>query len=396
MRLLFILPFAPRLRGRHGGARVTGQLLEALAARHDVAVLHLIEAGDAPLEDELRARCDLVEAVERPGESAVSTRARVKLGLLRGVPTWASEVATPGFAERVAGLAASWRPDIVQVEYPVMGRYLPALGSCPAPRVLVEHDASLRDLRDFGGPLGGLVGALDARAWRRFERRVMRGVSAVVVFTERDRRALEALGAGTRIVRIPFGVPVAHDAERAAPGGSATEIVFVGNFRHPANTDAAVWLASTVFPTVRAALPDTRLTIVGASPPPELAALAGDGVAVTGPVEDVSPYLDRAAVVAAPIRLGSGMRVKVLEALAAGRALVATPLAVEGLDVTAGDQVELASTAPELAAALERLLRDEPGRRALGERARAWARAELGWDRVVDRYERLYAELGAS
>jgi polysaccharide biosynthesis protein PslH len=397
MRLLFILPFAPRLRGHHGGARVTGQLLDALAARHDVAVLHLSEAGDAPVEEELRARCDLVEAVARPAGPGLPTLARVKLGLLRGTPTWASEVATPGFAERLAALAASWRPDVVQVEYPVMGRYLPALASCTAPRVLVEHDASLRDLRDFGGPLGRVVDALDARAWRRFERRVVRGVSAVVVFTERDRRAVEALGAGTRIVRIPFGVPVPDDADpdaAAPPPDASREIVFVGNFRHPANTDAAVWLASTLFPPVRAAVPDARLAIVGASPPPEVTALAGGDVTVTGPVDDVSPYVDRAAVVAAPIRLGSGMRVKVLEALAAGRALVATPLAVEGLDVTAGDQVELASTAPEFIAALERLLRDVPGRRALGERARAWARAELGWDRAVERYERLYTELG--
>jgi glycosyltransferase involved in cell wall biosynthesis len=400
LRLLWVLPFAPRLRGRHGGARVTGQLIDALTERHDVAVLHLAEAGDTAVEDELRSRCALVERVERRPGTRLGTAVRVKAGLLRGIPTWASEVATPGFAERLTALAASWRPDLVQVEYPVMGRYLTALASCPAPRVLVDHDAGLRDLRDFGGPLGGLVGALDARAWRRFERRVMRGVSAVVVFTERDRRALEALGAGTRIVRIPFGVPVSHDAEpdatSADSGRSAGEIVFVGNFRHPANTDAAVWLASTLFPPVLAALPEARLTIVGASPPPEVTALAGDGVTVTGPVEDVSPYVDRAAVVAAPIRLGSGMRVKVLEALAAGRPLVATPLAVEGLDVTSGEQVELASTAPELTAALERLLRDEPARRALGERARAWARDELGWDRVVERYERLYAELGAS
>ena len=161
----------------------------------------------------------------------------------------------------------------------------------------------------------------------------MREVQAVVVFTERDRLALEALGTGTRVVRIPFGVP-AVDTALAPEGAAPPEVVFVGNFRHPANVDAAVWLAGTLFPPVRDRVPDARLTIVGASPTPEVRALAGEAVSVTGPVDDVVPYLDRAAVVAAPIRLGGGMRVKVLEALAAGKAVVATPLAVEGLDVS--------------------------------------------------------------
>ena len=396
LRLLLVLPFAPRVGGRHGGSRVTGQLIDALADRHEVAVVHLAEPGDAPVDDGLRSRLALVERVDRPeGPVSAGTRARVKLGLLRGVPTWASEVATPGFAERLGELASSWRPDVVQVDYPVMGQYLPALGSCAAPRVLVEHDASLRDLRDFGGWLGGLVDALDARAWRRFEARVMRQVQAVVVFTERDRRALEALGTDTRVVRIPFGVP-APDTALSPEGADPPEVVFVGNFRHPANADAAIWLAEALFPPVRERVPDARLTIVGASPTPAVSALAGEAVSVTGPVDDVAPYLDRAAVVAAPIRLGGGMRVKVLEALAAGKAVVATPLAVEGLDVTSGDQLEVAADAAAFTAALERLLANGEERRALAGRAREWARGELGWNRVVARYEQLYSELRAA
>jgi glycosyltransferase involved in cell wall biosynthesis len=390
--LLFVVPFAPRLLGRHGGARVTGQLIHALAERHEVAVLHLAEAGDAAVEEELRSRCTLVERVERGPGTRIGTAFRVKAGLLRGLPTWASELATPGFAERLANLAASWRPDVVQVEFPATGIYLPALDSCPAPRVLVEHDATLRDLRDFGGPLGPVVQALDTRAWGRFERRVMGQVQVVVVFTERDRRTLEGLRTGTRVTRIPFGVTAPENP--AAPAGAGPpEVIFVGNFRHPANGDAAVWLATTLFPPVRENVPDARLTIVGASPTPEVRALGGEAVSVTGPVDDVAPYLDRAAVVAAPIRGGAGMRVKVVEALAAGKAVVATPLAVEGLDVTSGDQLEVAGDDAGFTAALARLLADAGARGALARRAREWAQAELGWDRVVERYEELYAEL---
>ncbi len=393
LRLLFLLPFAPRAGARHGGARVTGQLIAGLALRHDVAVLYLADDSEPPPDQELVERCSIVEAVPRPrGPVTMRTRARLKLALLRGVPTWTSELASRRFERRVSEVAAEWRPDLVQLEFPVMGQYLPALASSAAPRVLVDHDASLRDLRDWEGPLGRLVGTLDERAWRRYERRVIDAVQAVVVFTERDRRALEGLGSATLVHEIPFGVPL-PDAALSPEGTPPPSVLFVGNFRHSANVDAAVWLGRALFPPVRVAVPGARLTIVGASPTPEVLALADDGVSVPGRVAEVEPYMDQAAVVAAPIREGGGMRVKVLEALAAGKAVVATQLAVEGLDVTAGDQLEIAASADEFSAALERLLVDESRRRRLAESARAWAREHLGWDRAIAGYERLYADL---
>jgi len=360
-----------------------------------VAVLYLADDAEPAPDEELVERCSIVEAVRRPsGPATLRTRARSKLRLLRGFPTWASELASPQFGRRVSELAAEWRADVVQLEFPVMGQYVPALAAFAAPRVLVDHDASLRDLRDWGGPLGRLVAALDERAWRRFERRVIEAVQAVVVFTERDRRALEGLGTTTPVLEIPFGVPL-PEAPLSPAGTSPPSVLFVGNFRHNANTDAAVWLGRTLFPPVRAARPDARLTIIGASPTPEVLALANDSVCVPGKVPEVAPYMDQAAVVAAPIREGGGMRVKVLEALAAGKAVVATPLAVAGLGVTAGEQLEIAASAEEFSRALQRLLQDESRRRELAESARAWAREHLGWGEAIARYERLYAELTA-
>jgi glycosyltransferase involved in cell wall biosynthesis len=393
LRLLFLLPFAPRAGARHGGARVTGQLIAGLALRHDVAVLYLADDSEPPPDPELVRRGALVEPVPR-GSSRVTlgTRVRFKLALLRGFPTWASELSSPHFAGRVSELAADWRPDVVQLEFPVMGQFLDALDGSDAARVLVDHDASLRDLRDWGGPLGRVVGALDERAWRRFERRIVERVQAVVVFTNRDRTALEGLGAATQVYEIPFGVPL-PDAALSPVGTPPPSVLFVGNFRHAANVDAALWLGRELFPPVRSELPDARLTIVGASPAADVLALAGDGVSVPGRVADVAPYMDQAAVVAAPIRDGGGMRVKVLEALAAGKAVVATPLAVEGLDVTSGEQLEIAASAEDFSGALKRLLGDESRRRRLAESARVWSRENLGWDDAITRYERLYAEL---
>lgn len=391
LRLLFLVPFTPRLDGRHGGARVTAQLIANLADRHAVALVHLARRGEAPVDAELARACERVERVEQTRRVG---RVGPKIALLRGVPTWASEVTDAGLVARVRELARTWEPDVVQLEFPVAGRYLRALRDCPAPRVMADHEASVRDLRAWGGPLAPITRMLDDRAWRRFERRVIEQVQAVVVFTARDRRALEPIAAGTPIVELPFGVAVPAQPAGAA-GTPPPSILFVGNFMHPANTDAALWLGRSLLPIVRSERPDARLTIVGPGPPPEVRALAGDGIDVTGEVADVTPYLRQAAVVAAPIRVGGGMRVKVLEALAAGKAVVATPLAVEGLDVTAGRQLAVAEREADFARAVSRLLADEEERVALGGRARDWACEHLGWGASIDRYEQLYRALVA-
>jgi glycosyltransferase involved in cell wall biosynthesis len=112
-------------------------------------------------------------------------------------------------------------------------------------------------------------------------------------------------------------------------------------------------------------------------------------------VADIAPYLNRAAVVVAPLRLGGGMRVKVLEALAAGKAVVASPLAVVGLDVANENEVILAENAHQFSDAIVRLLAHPEHRSALAGRARAWACAKLSWEKSIAVYEAMYERLRA-
>jgi len=112
-------------------------------------------------------------------------------------------------------------------------------------------------------------------------------------------------------------------------------------------------------------------------------------------VPDVTPYLDRAAVMVAPIRIGGSMRMKVLESLAAGKALVASPRAAEGVEELAGEQLLVAVDEDEMVDALAELLLDPARRRDLAESARRWAESNLGWERGVAAFEELYDTLGA-
>jgi len=395
-RLLFLLPFAPRLDATNGGNRSLAEMLFELAPRHDLALLCLRGADEPPTDELLRARCALADEIIRPPlQRSWRRRARHTAGLLRGTPMWASDWAVPAFARRLAELARTWRPDVVQVEFPVMGQYLPALAGCPAPRVLVDHDAAPQAARDLLAELRGparLLQRAEVLAWDRTMRRLASQIDALVVVAERDEQALASYAGRAPLWRIPVG---ARLIERPLDplGAEPASLVFVGNFGHYPNADAALRLIQSIAPRVWARHPDVKVYIVGDQAPPEIRRLAGERVIVTGRVPDVTPYLDRAALVVVPLRLGGGMRVKVLEALAAGKATVASPLAAEGLDLADGEQVALAERDEEFASVIASLLAD-PGRRAaLARRARAWACANLSWERPIAAYERLYQAL---
>ena len=183
-RLLFLLPFPPRLDARHGGGRATAQLLARLATRHRVALLYLRAPSDPPLDTTLQERCELAEAVMRPdpGFSLSQGWSRIN-SLLQGMPLWAAGSSVAGYGRRLRALAGAWQPDIVQIEYHVMGQYLFALDGCPAPRVLTEYEPGAKAARELLDSHRGLTRPaywLSWLAWDRFEGAVIRQVDAVV------------------------------------------------------------------------------------------------------------------------------------------------------------------------------------------------------------------------
>jgi glycosyltransferase involved in cell wall biosynthesis len=398
-KLLLLLPFAPRSDAAHGGGKALAQLLARLAGRHRLALVYLRGVDEPPLEEHLGARCELVEEIRRPWTARTLAHRWLRRGgslvsLMGDKPMWVADWSSRAYAARVRAVAEHWQPDLVQIEYHIMGQYLSSLRACRAPRVLTEHEPAERAAPYIRSSslIAGLLNRYDRRAWNRFERRVVHGVHAVVVFTEADQVAVERLQPDACIVRIPLGTDV-PDEPLDPTGSLPPSLLFVGNFHHPPNVDAAVRLVRNIFPQVQARYPDVHLYLVGEQPPSELTSRATPTIHITGRVPDPTPYLDQAAVFLAPLQSGGGMRVKVLEALAAGKAIVATQRAVEGLPVVHGDQVYLAETDDGFARAIVELLDSPERRRRLASGGRAWACAHLGWDASVAEYEALYSRL---
>jgi polysaccharide biosynthesis protein PslH len=399
LRLLVLSPFPPRLDANHGGARLIAQLLSRLAEHCQVGLLYLRAASEPVLSPALRAQCAWTEEVARPENTHSSGGLRLKMeslvGLLGSTPTWVQDWAVPAYAARLSAIVREWQPQIVQVEFHIMGQYLPALEGCPAPVVLNLHEPGAAAAVERRGRVPGpglLFPYLEGRAWQRFERALLGQLQAVVVFTERDRQEVARLAPHARLECIPPGTDLPeHPLDPR--GQDPPSLVFIGSFVHPPNVDAAQRLAQDIFPRLAAQRPQLKLFLIGTNPPPALRQLQSEQVRVTGFLPDVTPFLGRAAAVAVPLRLGGGMRLKVLEALAYGKAVAASPRAVEGLQVRHREHLLLAESDDEFAAALLELVDNPELRVQLGQSARRWALEHLGWERPVQAYTSLYHSL---
>jgi glycosyltransferase involved in cell wall biosynthesis len=258
---------------------------------------------------------------------------------------------------------------------------------------VLQARARTADLRRPRGWPGAAYSVLQTWKLRRFERRLLAAADAVVAVSAADADALHALAPATRIAIVPNGVDTAFYTPADPDAVDPDLCVFTGKMDFRPNIDAMAWFCGEVWPLIRARRPAARLAIVGRDPAARVQALADEarGIAVTGAVADTRPWIGRAGVVVVPLRVGGGTRLKVLEAMAMAKAIAATSLGVEGLDLAAGEEVLVADTPPAFAAAVVQLMEDADLRRRLGAQARDRAVADYRWEVLVGAIEALYA-----
>jgi len=337
--------------------------------------------------------------IDRRRSASVSRRWRVRAELMKNWARndwpWRVVLGATGLQPAIDELTAEQRFDVVAAEdNPVAVLRFPAA----LPTVLTEHEAVRAPASDRGGESlrDRPAAALHRRDWRRWDTflpRAWRRFDLLQVFSEGDAAAVRSRAPElTERLRLnPYGMvlPPALD-----PGAEeADTLLFTGTFAHLPNRDAARWLATEIVPAVRRRRPDALLRIVGHRPPPEVLGLAGPGVEVIADAPSVEPYLAAAAVVIAPVRSGGGMRMKVLEALAKGKAVVTTPLGAEGFTGFATEPpLAIAADAAGLAEAAADLLAEPDRRRQLGAEARRFAAAHHSPAAWAERLEGVYEE----
>jgi glycosyltransferase involved in cell wall biosynthesis len=308
-------------------------------------------------------------------------------------------LASPAFAARLSAWLSAERFDVVQIEGIEMARYLGvvlAAGDRPC-LVFDDHNAEYvlqerafrSDIRRPARLHAGLYSFVQWRRLCRFEAEICRLTDRVITCSAADAAALRRIAPEARIHVIPNGVDTT--AFRPQPAEAVATLVFTGKMDFRPNVDASLWLVEEILPRIRQAQPGATVVLVGQRPSPAVARLAAvPGVVITGRVEDVRPYIAGAQVYVAPLRMGSGTRLKLLEAMAMGAAIVSTRLGAEGLPVESGRHLLLADDAADFATAVIALLNDRTQGTALGREARRLVETEFDWRSIIPRLETVY------
>lgn len=281
-------------------------------------------------------------------------------------------------------------PDVIFVDRLPAAQYVLDLTSIP--RVVDAHDAASLNFRrraDFADSRWEKLGLLlESQSVRRFEVATARAVDAYLVNSPIDQEVLQAYHRDMRVTCIPNGVDADYFApERDAPGEAS--LVFTGVMSYLPNRDAAHFLCKEILPRVRAVIPQVQVRLVGSNPPADVQNLAGDGITVTGTVPDIRPYVYGAAIYVSPLRFGTGVKNKVLAALAMKKAIVASPESCAGLDVIPGKHLLVATSPDEYAALILSLLADRNRRRQLEIEGRKLVLEQYAWEAMSNRLEAL-------
>ncbi|HEX4215203.1 MAG TPA: glycosyltransferase [Candidatus Dormibacteraeota bacterium] len=388
-RILFIAPSLP-YPPHWGAATRNFQFVRHLARHDEVTLLTFVQPDGA---DNLEAMREFVQRLHTvPVTRAARDLKRPAQALAMVTPMTYQHlmVRSAPLQREISSLVAS--VDVIQVESSQMAGFDFGSG---ARLILDEHNIEhelLGRMADIErSPLRKAYNRLEERKFRRAELGSWRRFDGLVFTSDREQQI--AAGATPRpSIVVPNGVDLDFFRPTEIPETS-NDILFTGIQSYRPNHDAAMHFAREVLPLVRREVPGARFRIAGQRPSEELQRLAGPHIDVTGWVEDMRPNFEQAAVVVAPLRMGGGTRLKILEALASGRPVVSTPIGCEGLAVRDGQHLLVAEEPELFARQVVRLLRDRRLARQLAATGRRLVELEYGWAAITDRLRDFHGEV---
>lgn len=397
MRILLLTPQRPY--PPHQGTTLRNfNLIKELSKRHTVCLLTFLEADQNPLDPgSLAELCEWIELLPAPQRS-MSVRLKQMVTSRRPDMSW--RLWSPELNERLAARLQAETFDVVEIEGIEMAPYLATLEAArPKPFIIYDaHNAEwilqkracLTDLKNLARWPAAAYSWVQWRRLRHYERNLMQRADHTIAMSAQDKVALRDLRFDAPITVIPNGVDLAAYS-RFSGTPIFHDLLFTGKMDFRPNIDAVLWFGQQVLPLIQAERPGTTFAVVGQRPHPRLDVLRGKpGVTITGFVADVRPYIAGAAVYVAPLRVGGGTRLKLLEAMTMGKAIVSTTLGAEGFPIGDGQELVLADEPAAFAQKVIDLL-DNPGfRRDLGNRGQAFAYANYGWDTLVPQLEKVY------
>lgn len=381
----------------------TYHILKGAAQKHNVTLITFVQLPEHELKEEnlvhLRSLCKAVYPFKIPTDYS---KLKIALGLLMNLfsskPFVAEKYDVPEVRNKIREILSKEHIDLVHVDMLPLSVYIDEFKDIP--KILVNHNVESTRLYRWYQTEPNLVKktylGIQYPKLMVFEKSAMEQFDCCVVVSEKDKELLREMGVKNNVVVVPNGT----DTTFFKPIGRKkieNSVLWLGHMDVHTNQDAVLYFWREIFPLLQKQYPQVRMTFVGTAPPREIATAAGrnGNIEVTGFVNDVRPYLDEAAVMVVPLRIGSGTRLKILDAMAMGKAIVSTSVGCEGLKVTNGEDILIADDPGDFVKKVVELLCNEALRCKLSENALKFSQ-EYAWERLYGKQERIYKEVGSN
>ena len=381
-RILWLTAYLPH-SGRHAGAGRMLQLLKQLSSKYRITLLSFLEADEEKeFLPEATQCCEKVIAMQR-------SRTR-RFQLFPYEPF--DEFRTPEMEKAMDRCLEDSDFDLIQLEYTQMASY--AKRACGIPTFLTKHEvdfaACSRRARQERNPGEKLHWYYNYLQVLDREMKLTENIDTIICMTDSDAGELKKFSPPIPTYVINTGVVLDFftPSEQPAAGSS---LIFVGAFQHYPNVEAMIYFCREILPLVRKKMPEVELLVVGSTPPPSIISLANmPGVQVTGFVPDIRPLMAQSSVYVVPLRLGVGIRGKILEAWGMGMAVVSTSIGCAGLRYENGRNILVADTPERFASQILSLMQDPMLRQRLGREGRVTAEQHYSWEQSAGQLDTLY------
>ena len=375
-----------------GGKIRSYNILRQLARDHRVTYFGFHAEQDDAAHAELKAIFERVVTCPLKLPAAKSFAELMQYGkdLFSREPYAISKYCQPWVAGELRKLVQSEKYDVIVCDFLVAAGVIP--WDLPCPKVLFTHNVEAliwkRHYEVARNPLWKLLSWREWRAMERAEKRYLREADHVLAVSQTDRDFFAREVPAEKLTVIPTGVDIEYFRPMAVEE-EPNSLVFTGSMDWMPNEDGIFYFAEEILPRIFEKLLNARLSVVGRKPSARLRALAATDphhLHLTGWVDDIRPYLAQNAVCIVPLRVGSGTRLKIFEAMGMGKAIVSTTIGAEGLPVRHGEEILLADSPDDFAASVVKLLEDAAERRRLGSAARRLVETKYSWGSVAKEF----------
>jgi polysaccharide biosynthesis protein PslH len=381
-----------------GGRIRSYRILQALSRRHKITLFTFYAATHDDLHSEVKQEFDRVVCMplEISTRRSLSEAVRYLRYLSSPLPYTVSKFCRPEVTQRLHELVVEEKPDVIVCDFVIAAEPIP--WTAASPKILFTHNVETeiwrRHYKLTQNPFWKAICWRECRAMERFERHYLTMADHVLTVSESDRNVFAQMIDSSRITVIPTGV----DSDYFSPSPLQEEpntLVFSGAMDWMPNEDAIVYFLRQIFPHIRRQIPNASLCVVGRDPSRGLIEISAGqrGIEITGRVDDIRPFVHRAAVYVVPLRVAGGTRLKIFEAMAMGKAVVSTKIGAEGLPIHPGQDILIADDPREFADTAVRLLKDAGLRARIGGAARELVERGYSWSSVVKPFESVLEDL---